>query len=90
VKRFFPILLAFHFLANVAGCPATTTSTATCAAVCAKGAEIGCVFAKPTPKGATCETVCANLQASGLPAWDLACRSTKTTCAAMDACERGR
>jgi hypothetical protein len=78
--------LPFLFLVlPAAGCP--TSSTPTCAQVCARGAALGCEFAKPTPKGATCTTVCENLATSGLPAWDLACMAQAQTCEAMDACE---
>ena len=85
--------LPFVFLlATNAGCPSTTPvpGAATCATVCAKGVSLNCVFATATPKGASCETFCTNLQASGLPKWDLACRTKAATCAAMDLCERGR
>jgi hypothetical protein len=87
MKRFFPILLAFHFLANLVGCPPTPSGSATCAQVCARGSVLGCQFAKPTAKGAACTTVCENLQASGLPKWNLGCRATAVSCAAMDDCQ---
>lgn len=89
MKHLFPLFFTLVFAG--AGCPNTPSPIGTtCALVCAHGAELSCVFAKPTPKGASCETVCANLQASGLPKWNLACRSKAPTCAAADLCERGQ
>lgn len=60
---------------------------ATCADVCANGNELGCPFAQKTPAGATCETVCANNQAAGIAPWNLGCRTSATSCAAIDACQ---
>jgi hypothetical protein len=83
--------LLFLFTAGSVGCPATVTpSVGSCASVCARGIALACTFVRPTPTGATCEAVCLNLQASGLPAWNLACRASAPSCAAMDLCERGR
>ena len=80
MKRLLPFLFLIVF---PAGCPPTTT----CAQVCAQAAALGCVSARPTAKGVSCTEVCENLKASGLPMWNLACRASAATCAAMDACE---
>lgn len=60
-------------------------SAPSCASVCANGRRLGCTFSQATPKGATCETVCANDQP--IAAWDLGCRTSATSCAAIDACK---
>ena len=88
MKRF---VLILTFFTTLTGCPAPLPvlppSPTTCAGICARGAALGCTFAKPTPKGATCETVCLNLLASDLPMWNLSCRSMAASCAAIDACQ---
>jgi len=58
---------------------------ATCAAVCAHYAALGCPAAQQTAHGVSCETVCANAQA--ITPWNLACRAVAPTCAAADTCE---
>jgi hypothetical protein len=83
MKRLLPFLFLVVF--PLAGCP--TTPSATCAQVCTHAAALGCTSAQPTAKGASCTTVCENLQASGLPMWNLACRASAATCEAMDACQ---
>jgi hypothetical protein len=70
-------------IGSIASCatlrPTPTPAEATCAGVCARGAELGCIYATPTPKGATCETVCQNATASGEP-WRLSCLAQATNC----------
>ena len=57
-----------------------------CTTVCQRGAAMGCSWVAMTPNGATCADVCSNALAFGLP-WDMACRSTAATCAAVDQCQ---
>lgn len=57
-----------------------------CAAACVRLRTLGCPGAKATPAGASCEEVCAGVQAAGL-CWDLSCRAVASNCAAADACE---
>lgn len=59
----------------------------TCTTVCTNLKNRKCPGANKTVKGSTCVDVCTNTQASGIVSWDLKCRSTKTTCAAIDACQ---
>jgi len=49
-----------------------------CATACAHGASLGCSWAQPTPKGATCVTVCTNAAAT-VP-WDVVALTSATTC----------
>lgn len=85
MKRLALIAFALAFSA----CP-TTTSTPSCATVCANMVKLDCPSAKPTAKNATCEQVCANFQNSGIAKWDLTCRTLAASCAAADACEAGK
>jgi hypothetical protein len=62
---------------------------ATCSAWCARATTLKCPAAKPTPGGASCVDVCTNAN-SGPAKWNLKCRVAAKTCAAADACERGR
>lgn len=64
-----------------------TPPTATCSDVCARGAELGCEFARPTDGGVGCVDVCENVQRSGIIEWDLACRASAPSCDAVDLCE---
>lgn len=59
----------------------------TCADVCKHGFDLNCPWAQPTPNGATCLDVCNNIQTSGVITWNLACKSTQPSCAAIDACK---
>ena len=61
---------------------------ATCADACARASQLRCDFAKPTAGGASCETVCQNIQDSGIVALDLGCRVAAATCEAAEACEQ--
>lgn len=55
-------------------------------AYCRHMRELGCPEARNTPAGATCETVTANVQRSGIIAMDLACRTEAGTCKKADEC----
>lgn len=97
MKRFGIALALMLGLASCQGChnpeptPVTPSGAGgapaypgTCDGVCALGSALGCAWAQPTPKGATCSTVCANNQAQAFSAWDLNCRAKQTNCAAVD------
>jgi hypothetical protein len=51
---------------------------ATCATACAKGLELGCEWAEPTPMDHPCVEVCQNA-AETVP-WDVATLSKATAC----------
>lgn len=59
----------------------------TCAGWCTHATELHCEAAKPTPNGASCTTVCENLEASGITHLNLGCRAKASSCTAADACE---
>lgn len=67
-----------------------TPSPAECPHLCDHMLIMNCPGAKTTPKGATCVEICTNVQNSGVISWDMQCRLTAATCAAMDECERGK
>jgi hypothetical protein len=53
----------------------------TCADVCEHGTRLGCDWAEPTERGATCQTVCRNAtDPAGPIVWDLDCRAHSATC----------
>ena len=88
------LILALVFCSSCAGCPPTPTPSPdaaahySCVTVCQRGTEMGCRWADATPAGTDCYSVCANAMTfarSGI-GWDLACRSTAQTCAAVDKC----
>ena len=56
----------------------------TCATACARGAELGCTWAQPTPAGTPCADVCA--VASRIAPWGVQCLSTTGTCEAANTC----
>jgi hypothetical protein len=58
----------------------------TCASVCDHGAIIGCLWAQPTPKGASCERVCLNATNVGQP-WSLDCIQRLSSCDSALACQ---
>lgn len=60
---------------------------ATCEALCAHAAALGCPFSRPTPNGHTCQAVCLNVQGSGITSWNIECMVNAASCAAIDACE---
>lgn len=68
--------------------PLPEGGVATCSSYCENAANLGCAFSAPTPEGTTCEQVCGNVQGSGVISWNLACRTTAATCAAIDQCEQ--
>ena len=86
MKRYLPLLFTFWLTSCAHSCE-QVPPTATCAAVCANMAKLGCPSAQPTAKGATCEQVCSNFQNSGIATWNLGCRASACTCADVDACE---
>lgn len=84
------VLVALSF----AGCvhvppPRPIDGTATCEDVCVRGRQLGCSYANPTPRGATCVEVCVDVVAGGDFTLDLECRARAATCAAAEACEEG-
>lgn len=87
------MLGALLYLAT--GCPAPAPpppvpapGAATCADVCHRYQQLGCLAGQPTPHGASCEAVCLNVQASGAIRWNLDCRAGAATCAEADRCEQ--
>jgi hypothetical protein len=90
-------LACFIAIAGILGCPrpgpspvikptSSDAAPATCLDVCRNGVVLGCAFAADTPAGATCVAVCLSYQAVGIAPWDLNCRASATSCAAIDAC----
>ncbi|MDQ1343257.1 MAG: hypothetical protein QG586_390 [Pseudomonadota bacterium] len=82
-------LLAFLLLAACGPLPSPTpgpspASVATCETACARGAELGCPWSQPTPRGMACHDVCA--LASRIAPWGVSCLSTAQSCEAADAC----
>lgn len=57
---------------------------ATCADMCARGTELGCEWAKPTPRGKTCLDVCRNVMDSGVLTFDLECEAKASSCGVCD------
>ena len=86
------LLLALVFCSSCAGCPVNPTPTPdasphySCVTVCEKGDAMGCRWAAKTPDGAPCVDACTNAMTFGI-GWDLACRSTAPTCAAVAKCQ---
>ncbi len=74
----------------LAGCsfgpPLPPVSDEGCAPACAHLAELGCDAGKPTPDGASCESVCRNVQASGLNRINTACIMSAASCGAAEGC----
>lgn len=71
--------------------PAPTPSgAATCEDVCIHGRQLGCGYANPTPRGATCVEVCVDVVAGGDFTLDLECRARAATCEAAESCEVDR
>ena len=67
--------------------PDAASRNPTCALFCGHMRELGCVQGKPTPKGASCEEVCLNVQQSEFAKLDLRCGYDARTCEAATACE---
>ena len=63
-------------------------SAPSCASVCDHWRSLGCDESEDTPKGATCEDVCENVQNSGIINWNLGCRASVDSCDIIDSCER--
>lgn len=59
-----------------------------CAAACDNGRELACEWAAPTPEGATCETVCSTVEATGYDTVDPACLAAASSCAEAERCAR--
>ena len=69
-----------------AGADAAPAKTpATCLDLCRHETDLNCAAAAPTPAGASCVDVCSNNQNAIAP-WDLDCRTTAGSCAAIDRC----
>jgi hypothetical protein len=85
------ILLVGSAAIFVIGCPdphvpePIPDAGATCESVCAHWAELGCEEAKPTPDGASCVSVCENIQKGNLPD-DLECQAAVKSCDEIDDC----
>lgn len=73
-----------------AGAPVDDAAPATCSAWCKHAADLKCPAAKDTPAGTHCVDVCGTVQAGGIVSWNLKCRIAAKTCAAADACEKGK
>ena len=77
-RRLVPALALLAACATTPPKP-TPPADATCAIVCAHGAELGCVWATPTPAGHACVEVCDSATAQG-QMWRLSCLARATTC----------
>lgn len=59
-----------------------------CDTACTKFRELRCPEGNPTNDGASCETVCTNMQSVGLIVYDLACASKVKACSEIARCPR--
>lgn len=59
---------------------------ATCEESCTQLRTLGCKEGAPTPKGATCETVCADVNASGHARWASDCLVVARSCEEARSC----
>lgn len=69
--------------------PPQPVATYDCASDCRRASPdggLGCDWAAPTDKGASCVDVCMNAQSFG-DKWNHACRSTAMSCQAVDGCQ---
>ncbi len=66
--------------------PVDAGTPADCAAACAHMRKLGCEEGKPTPKGATCEDVCNNVEASGTITLHPACVVKIERCDQVESC----
>lgn len=66
--------------------PVDAGTPADCAAACAHMRELGCEEGKPTPKGATCEDVCNNVEASGTVTLHPSCVVGIARCDQVESC----
>ena len=60
----------------------------TCGDACSHWRSLGCAEGDASPGGASCEQVCANLQASGIVSLDLACSVAVENCGSIRTCEK--
>lgn len=82
-KFLIPFLLV---LCSCNGCPPNPTPNplqADCTKSCSHLRELGCEEGKPTPKGATCETICQNMPVNQAY---LDCTSRITDCQQVNSC----
>lgn len=62
--------------------------TPSCDTACTRFRELKCPEGDPTNDGASCETVCTNMQSTGLIVYDLACATKITACSGISLCPR--
>lgn len=67
--------------------PRPVDGVATCADACHRADDLSCPWAKPTPKGMTCEAVCNEGISSGLFTFNLECRAKAPSCTAAEVCD---
>lgn len=60
--------------------PLATGSAEDCRAACEKGRTLHCLYAEPTPEGASCEAVCNNTESSGYASMNPRCLKAITAC----------
>lgn len=90
IRRFIAASIASLALVACKTLPSPPPGAATCADVCQRGAAMGCAFSRPTANGASCETVCLDVQRGGDFSLDLECRARATTCDETELCETER
>lgn len=66
--------------------PLATGTDADCHAMCENLRKRHCEAGAPTPKGASCEAVCTNIESSGYASENPRCQATAASCEAADAC----
>jgi len=64
------------------------TAPASCDTACARFRIKDCPEGKPTNDGASCETVCTNMQSVGMIVYDLECASKINDCSEISRCPR--
>ncbi len=83
MTRILPLLLAL----TLTGCPDPVTphtgDPPTCAVACQHARDLGCAVGTPTPRGATCDTVCESAEAHGIDfrgcvGWATRCSDTES------------
>ena len=57
-----------------------------CQAACERLAALGCPEAEPTPEGASCDTVCRNVEESGVTSMRPGCVAEANSCEEADSC----
>lgn len=74
----------------VLGCatvpPPPPSGSPSCETACARLEQLHCTAAKPTPTGASCTEVCANIESSGYVEYGVACVTNALTCDKADTC----